>query len=121
MRTKIVAGNWKMNKTLPEAKTLTDELLALLGHEKFSAKVVLCVPFPYLVTTREQTQNSVIAVGAQNCSEHESGAYTGEVSAPMLKSMNIPYVILGHSERRQFFSENGKLLAAKVDRALASA
>ena len=120
MRTKIVAGNWKMNKTLPEAKTLTDELLALLGHEKFSAKVVLCVPFPYLVTTREQTQNSVIAVGAQNCSEHESGAYTGEVSAPMLKSMNIPYVILGHSERRQYFSENGKLLAAKVDRALAS-
>jgi triosephosphate isomerase len=120
MRTKIVAGNWKMNKTLPEGKSLTAELITLLGNEKYSAKVVLCVPFPYLMTTKEQTQHSAIAVGAQNCSEHESGAYTGEVSAGMLKSMSIPYVILGHSERRQYFFETGKMLAAKVDRALAN-
>ncbi len=121
MRTKIVAGNWKMNKTLDEANALTKEVISLAASElKGNAKIILCVPFPYLVPTKAQLGNSAVQVGAQNCSEHDSGAYTGEVSATMLKSMNIPYVILGHSERRQYFGEDGKLLAMKVDKALAN-
>ena len=121
MRTKIIAGNWKMNKTLDEARALTAEVISLAAAEvKGNAKVILCVPFPYLVPTKAQLGNSPVQVGAQNCSEHDAGAYTGEVSAPMLKSMGIPYVILGHSERRQYFGEDGKLLAKKVDKALAN-
>jgi len=121
MRKKIVAGNWKMNKTLAEATALTAELISLISAEvKNNAVVVLCTPFPYLLKVKEQLGDSKIAVGAQNCSEHESGAYTGETSTAMLKSMQIPYVIVGHSERRQYFGENGPLLAKKVDRALAN-
>ena len=121
MRTKIIAGNWKMNKTLEEAKTLTTEVINLAAAEvKGSTKIVLCVPFPYLFSIKNQLGNAPIAVGAQNCSEHDAGAYTGEVSAVMLKSMGIPYVIIGHSERRQYFKEDGPLLAKKVDKALAN-
>lgn len=121
MRKKIVAGNWKMNKTLADAAVLTSELITLTNSEvKNNALVVLCTPFPYLLKTKEQLGSSKIAVGAQNCSEHEWGAYTGETSATMLKSMGIPYVIIGHSERRQYFGEGGSLLAKKVDRALAA-
>jgi triosephosphate isomerase len=121
MRKKIVAGNWKMNKTLAEATALTTELINLTNSEvKNNAVVVLCTPFPYLLEIKEQLGSSKIAVGAQNCSEHESGAYTGETSAAMLKSMQIPYVIIGHSERRQYFGENSAMLAKKVDRALAN-
>lgn len=122
MRQKIVAGNWKMNKTLEEANVLTSELLGMINDEvKGKTKVVLCVPFPYLVAIKNLVGNHpTIQIGAQNCSEHISGAYTGEVSAPMLKSLPIPYVILGHSERRQYFAENGVLLGKKVDIALAN-
>jgi triosephosphate isomerase len=121
MRKKIVAGNWKMNKTLAEATSLATEVLTLMNAEvKNNAEVVLCTPFPYLLKVKEQLGSSKIAVGAQNCSEHDSGAYTGETSAAMLKSMQIPYVIVGHSERRQYFGENGALLAKKVDKALAN-
>jgi triosephosphate isomerase (TIM) len=117
MRQKIVAGNWKMNKSFEEANILTSEVLGMVNDEvRGDVKVILCVPFPYLQSIKNILgNNSRISVGAQNCSEHEAGAYTGEVSAPMLKSMNIPYVILGHSERRQYFGEDGKLLAKKVD------
>jgi triosephosphate isomerase (TIM) len=120
MRQKIVAGNWKMNKTLEEANILASEVTGMVADEvKGDAKVIFCVPFPYLLPIKNQLGNNArISVGAQNCSEHESGAYTGEVSAPMLKAMGIPYVILGHSERRQYFGEDGKLLAKKVDVAL---
>ncbi|HBK89089.1 MAG: triose-phosphate isomerase [Cyclobacteriaceae bacterium] len=118
MRKKIIAGNWKMNKNFAEATALAREVLALAGEVPDHASLILCVPFPYLVSTEELTRSSAVRVGAQNCSEHESGAYTGEVSAAMLKSINIPYVILGHSERRQYFGEQGKLLAAKTDKAL---
>jgi len=121
MRKKIVAGNWKMNKTLEEAKALTSEVMGMVADEvKGNTIAVLCVPFPYLVTLKNQLGNSSVKIGAQNCSEHDAGAYTGEVSALMLKSMAIPFVILGHSERRQYFGEDGKLLAKKVDKALAS-
>lgn len=120
MRKKIVAGNWKMNKTFEEAGTLVSELMAMVTDEvKGNVRVVTCVPFPYLVPLKNQLgKTSRIEMGAQNCSEHEAGAYTGEVSAPMLRSIGIPYVILGHSERRQYFGEDGKLLAKKVDMAL---
>jgi triosephosphate isomerase (TIM) len=120
MRKKIVAGNWKMNKTLHEANALASEVVAMVNDEaKGDVNVVFCVPFPYLQSVKTIVgNNSRISVAAQNCSEHESGAYTGETSAGMLQSMDIPYVILGHSERRQYFSENGKLLAKKVDVAL---
>jgi triosephosphate isomerase (TIM) len=117
MRQKIVAGNWKMNKTLEEANVLASEIMGMVNDEvKGDVKVIFCVPFPYLLPIKNLLgTNTRISVAAQNCSEHESGAYTGEVSAPMLKSMGIPYVILGHSERRQYFGEDGKLLAKKVD------
>ena len=120
MRHKIVAGNWKMNKTFEEARVLTSEIMGMVADEvKGNAKIILCVPFQYIVSIQNQLgNNSRIAVGAQNCNENESGAYTGEVSAPMLKSMNTPYVVLGHSERRQYYGENGKLLAKKIDVAL---
>ncbi len=121
MRKKIVAGNWKMNKTLEEAKILTAEVMGMVAAEVMENTItVLCVPFPYLIPLANQLGNSSVKIGAQNCSEHDSGAYTGEVSALMLKSMEISYVILGHSERRQYFGEDGKLLAKKIDKALAA-
>lgn len=121
MRQKIVAGNWKMNKTMEEARILASEVMGMVADEvKSNVKVVLCTPFPYLIPIKSQLGNSSVLVGAQNCSEHDWGAYTGEVSALMLKSAGIPYVIIGHSERRQYFGENGKLLATKVDKALAA-
>ncbi len=120
MRKKIVAGNWKMNKTLEEANTLTSELKGMVSDEvKGDVIVVLCTPFPYLIPLRNLIGTGTrISLAAQNCNDHESGAYTGEVSAAMLASTGVPYVILGHSERRQYYGEDGKLLAAKVDIAL---
>lgn len=122
MRSKIVAGNWKMNKTLEEAQALTSEIMGMVADEvKSNTKIVLCTPFPYLLTVKNQLgASSRIEVGAQNCSEHDSGAYTGETSAAMIKSIGVPYIIIGHSERRQFFGEDGKLLAKKVDKVLAN-
>lgn len=120
MRKKIVAGNWKMNKTFQEANILSSEIMGMVNDEVTSSvQVIFCVPFPYLLQVKNLLgNNSRISVAAQNCSEHESGAYTGEVSAAMLASMGIPSVILGHSERRQYYGENGSLLAKKVDMAL---
>lgn len=117
MRQKIVAGNWKMNKTLEEANILATEVLGMVTDEvKSNVKVILCTPFPYLLPVKNLLgNNSRITVSAQNCSEHESGAFTGEVSASMIKSLGVPYVVLGHSERRQYFGEDGKLLAKKID------
>jgi triosephosphate isomerase (TIM) len=120
MRQKIVAGNWKMNKTLEDANILASEIMGMVADEvSGDVKVIFCTPFPYLREIKNLLgNNNRISVGAQNCSEHEWGAYTGETAAPMLKSIGIPYVILGHSERRQYFGEDGKLLAKKVDVAL---
>lgn len=120
MRKKIVAGNWKMNKTLEEANILASEVKAMVEDEaKGNAIVILCTPSLFLLPIKNILGNNQrIFVGAQNCSEHESGAYTGEVSAGMLKSSNIQYVILGHSERRQYFGENGQLLSKKINAAL---
>ncbi len=120
MRQKIVAGNWKMNKTLEEANVLASEIAGMVADEvKGNVQIICCTPSPYLFPIKNLLGNGArISIGAQNCSEHESGAYTGEVSAVMLKSIGIQSVILGHSERRQYFGEDGKLLAKKVDVAL---
>jgi len=120
MRQKIVAGNWKMNKTLEEANILASEVKGMVADEvKGNAKVILCVPLVYLIPIKNLLGNDTrISVAAQNCSEYESGAYTGEVSASMLKSIGVPNVILGHSERRQYFGEDGKVLSKKIDIAL---
>ncbi|MEQ8423488.1 MAG: triose-phosphate isomerase, partial [Cyclobacteriaceae bacterium] len=122
MRQKIVAGNWKMNTTIAEAQSLVSEVAAMVADEvKTDAKIILCPPFPFLYPLKSLLgKNSDIELGAQNCNEHASGAYTGEVSAAMLKSLEIPYVIIGHSERRQFFDEEGTQLSQKVDGALAN-
>lgn len=117
MRKKLVAGNWKMNKTLHDALALTSEVVNMVSDEvTHDVTVVLCPPAPYLSTLNRYLENSrKISLGAQNCHEKASGAYTGEVSAPMLKSVGVQYVILGHSERRQYFGETNAQLAEKVN------
>lgn len=122
MRQKIVAGNWKMNKTQEEARQLISSVLSLLDLQNINLpKVIFCPPFPYLAdSVKLLSRDNRFSVGAQNCSEHQWGAFTGEVSAPMLKSIGVKYVILGHSERRQYFGEEGSLLAQKIDAALAN-
>jgi triosephosphate isomerase len=113
MRDKIVAGNWKMNKNLEEALHLVGELDSL----KFDSAVKMIVfpPFPFINAI---VGNSKTIVGAQNCATQENGAYTGEVSAAMLKSVGAQYVIVGHSERRSYFNEKNKELAEKINQCL---
>jgi triosephosphate isomerase (TIM) len=119
MRNKIVAGNWKMNKTFPEAEELLNELYeALESVELGSVQVILCVPFPYLELAVDFADDSSFMVGAQNVHDHDSGAYTGEVSAAMLKSLGVDFSIIGHSERRKYFNESHAFLKSKVDTAL---
>lgn len=120
MRTKIVAGNWKMNKTFDEADTLVFEIIDLL-EEKGKPKnvdVIICPPFIYLELTGDITEDSPVFVGAQNVSQYDQGAYTGEISASMLRSMHIDFAIIGHSERRKYFRENDEELLAKAVAAL---
>lgn len=120
MRKKIVAGNWKMNKTADEAKALLSEVINMVKDEVTGdVLVVLCPPALYLTTFRQYIPaGGRVALGAQNCHEKASGAYTGEISAPMLQSIGVEYVILGHSERRQYFGETNAQLAEKVNIAL---
>ncbi|GAB3713430.1 triose-phosphate isomerase [Spirosoma flavus] len=120
MRKKIVAGNWKMNKTAEEAQTLLSEVIALINDEVTGeVEVVLCPPALYLpLAVQSVLAYERMSIGAQNCHEKASGAYTGEISAPMLRSIGVEYVILGHSERRQYFEETNAQLAEKVNIAL---
>ncbi|KAB2918868.1 MAG: triose-phosphate isomerase [Bacteroidetes bacterium] len=119
MRKTIIAGNWKMNKTAEEAQGLVSEIVNIHRDEiNNGAEVVIIPPFVHLSGTYSLIKNSAVKLGAQNCSEHESGAYTGEISAGMLVSYNASFVIIGHSERRQYFGETNALLAKKVDIAL---
>jgi triosephosphate isomerase (TIM) len=116
MRKRIVAGNWKMNKTFFEAEELIAEIAdALEETELGNNEVVICPPFPYLEVATDIAEESVVKVGAQNVSDHEDGAYTGEISASMLKSLELDYCIIGHSERRKYFMEDNALLRRKVD------
>ncbi|GAA4050780.1 triose-phosphate isomerase [Hymenobacter glaciei] len=123
MRQKLVAGNWKMNLTYAEGQALVTEIAAQAGPAVAAPGapvVVLCVPFPYLAGVKQQLPESGFYLGAQNCHQKESGAFTGEVSARMLVSVGCDYVILGHSERRQYFHETDDLLAQKLKAALAA-
>ncbi len=121
MREKIVAGNWKMNKTLDEGKTLASEIVNMYADEvSDDVKAILCTPFINLPSVKGIIGNTKnVFLGAQNCNDHESGAYTGETSVPMLKAIGVSYVIIGHSERREYYNESDEFLAKKVDAALA--
>ncbi|MBQ9417740.1 MAG: triose-phosphate isomerase [Bacteroidales bacterium] len=120
MRTKIVAGNWKMNLTFEEADNLVDELMSELEQITLprDVKVVLCPPAVYLEMVSDYAGDSYFMVGAQDVSEHEGGAYTGEVSAAMLASCEADYCIVGHSERRTYHGESDQVVAAKASRLL---
>lgn len=119
MRKKIVAGNWKMNKTLQEGVALATELNATLQSDKPNCEVIICTPFIHLASVAGVIDNNLIGLGAENCADKESGAYTGEVSASMVKSTGAQYVILGHSERRAYYHETPEILKEKVNLALA--
>jgi triosephosphate isomerase (TIM) len=122
MRKKIVAGNWKMNKNYEEALSLASEVIFMANDEVNSdVQVIMACPFPYLIPLNKYLDKSPnIAMAAQNCYEKEAGAYTGEVSATMLASIDVKYVLIGHSERRQYFAETNEQLKNKVDLALAN-
>lgn len=112
MRRKIIAGNWKMNKTPSETVTLINELKPLVATEE--ADVIFCVPAVSLTTALEAVKNTNIAIGAQNMYFEESGAYTGEIAPKMLTDIGVKYVILGHSERREYFGETNETVNKKV-------
>ncbi len=116
MAKKIVAGNWKMNKNLQEGVALAKELTEVVKNP--NCGVVICTPFIHLASVAEVIKGSAIELGAENCADKASGAYTGEVSAEMVKSTGAQYVILGHSERREYYNETPEILKEKVQLAL---
>jgi triosephosphate isomerase (TIM) len=122
MRKNIVAGNWKMNNTIDEGKVLASEVVNMVNDEvSDEVTVVLGAPFVLLPSVVRLTSGAEkVFTAAQNCSDHAAGAYTGEVSVAMLKSVGVEYVLIGHSERRQYFNETNKQLAEKVDLALSA-
>ena len=120
MRKKIVAGNWKMNLNLQEGIALANELNEALVADKPNCDVVICTPFIHLASVASAVDASVIGVGAENCADKVSGAYTGEVSAAMVASTGAKYVLLGHSERRAYYGETEAILKEKVQLALAN-
>src|SRR5687767_7812481 len=116
MRKQIAAANWKMNMTFQQGEKLLDEILGAGINLSAHQKVIFAVPFPYLLMTRSEVEEEPnYYTAAQNCHEKKSGAYTGEVSAEMLHSLGVPYCIVGHSERREYFQESNTTLAQKVD------
>lgn len=114
MRKKIVAGNWKMNMNLQDGIALAKELNEKLTNEKPNCGVIICTPFIHLASIAQFLNQDVIGLGAENCADKEKGAYTGEVSAEMVKSTGAQYVILGHSERRGYYAETPEILKEKV-------
>ena len=118
MRKKIIAGNWKMNNDLSESQNLITKLISGLNKEKIACEVIICPPFTSLSEASSLIKNTPIKLGAQNMHEEENGAFTGEVSASMLKSVGCDYVILGHSERRTIYGESDKLINSKIKVAL---
>ncbi|MFA8342300.1 MAG: triose-phosphate isomerase [Rhodothermaceae bacterium] len=120
MRRTVVAGNWKMNNNLSEAVSLISDLKKELSGSELNADVIICPPFVSLDTAKELIKDSVIQLGAQNMHFEESGAFTGEISAEMLKSVGCQYVVLGHSERRVIFKECNETINKKVKKALSS-
>ena len=119
MRKNIVAGNWKMNTTLPEGVKLAEEVDNALKAIEPKCDVIICTPFTHLASVNGViTNKQKLGLGAENCADHKSGAYTGEVSAAMVASTGATYVILGHSERRQYYGETAETLREKVALAL---
>lgn len=116
MRKKIVAGNWKMNKTPQEAVAFCKEMKDKMSSDEVT--VIFCVPFVDLYPVMEELKGSSIHVAAQNMHFEDNGAYTGEISAPMLKEMGVEYVVLGHSERREYFGETDETVNKKVKKAI---
>ncbi len=123
MRKKIVVGNWKMNKNYTDALWLVSEIATMVRDEVLSdVEVVLAPPFVYSYSVQKLIESyKNISLGAQNCSQHPAGAYTGEISAEMLASIKTKYVIIGHSERREYFEENSEIIAQKVSICLENA
>lgn len=120
MRKNIVAGNWKMNTTLQEGVGLAKDVNEALQNVEPKCDVVICVPFTHLASVNDAIDSKKLGLGAENCADHVKGAYTGEVSAPMVASTGATYVILGHSERRQYYGETAEILKTKVNLALES-
>ncbi len=118
MRKNIVAGNWKMNTTLQEGVKLAEEVNAALAEKKANCDVIICVPFTHLASIAGVIDQKKLGLGAENCADHAKGAYTGEVSASMVASTGATYVILGHSERRQYYGETSEILREKLALAL---
>lgn len=118
LRTPVIAGNWKMNKNRAEAKALLEELCPLVKGA--DCGVVVCVPFTDLETALAATAGTNVKVGAQNCHFEKSGAFTGEIAADMLAEMGVEYVVLGHSERRQYFAETDETVNLRTKAALAA-
>lgn len=116
VRSAVIAGNWKMNNTRPETKALITEMIPLVANA--ACDVVLCTPFTSLETALAAAAGTNIKIGAENCHWEESGAFTGEISAKMLKELGVPYVIIGHSERRQYFGETDETVNKRVKAAL---
>lgn len=112
LRRPLIAGNWKMNKTPAETETLIKEMLPLVANA--DCDVALCVPFVDIAAAQSVCDVSNIAVGAQNCHFEKSGAFTGEISADMLAAMKVPYVIVGHSERRTYFGDTDATVSARL-------
>ncbi len=115
MRNKIIAGNWKMNKTPAEAGVFAAELAKTIRPG--SAEIIFCVPFTDICAVKDAVKGTAIAVGAQNLHFEDSGAYTGEISAKMLIDAGVKYVIIGHSERREYFAETDETVNKKVKKA----
>ncbi len=118
MRKKIVAGNWKMNTDICEGKELVKGIIEMSGNLPSGVKLIVAPPFTHLCSVGKLLEGTPIALGAQNCADHSKGAYTGEVSASMLKSVHCSYVILGHSERREYYGETSAKLVEKIKLAL---
>lgn len=117
MKNKFIAGNWKMNKTIADTKQFINELIPLVAGA--NNRIALCVPFTNLATAVELTKGTNIAIGAQNVHWAESGAFTGEISVSMLKELGVEYVVIGHSERRQYFGETDATVLKRTLAALA--
>ena len=120
VRKAIIAGNWKMNKTRPEAKALLEEIKPLVANAAGNVEVIACVPFTNLETAMTVTEGSNVKIGAENVHFEKSGAFTGEISADMLIELGVEYVVIGHSERRQYFGETDETVNKRTKAALAA-